>query len=105
MDGLVTDEETDVLLALAKKGLSRGGGSGGASILDLHSGALSKASPPTLFGLNELARKKICGQASIKGQPKPLFCGLDDRTNHQGLAVDSEPCFRHSPSCSISHQM
>ena len=41
MDDLVTVAESHKLLALAKKGLSKGGGNGGASILDLHSGALS----------------------------------------------------------------
>ena len=42
MDNVVTAQESDNLLALAKKGFAKGGGSGGASILDLHSGALSK---------------------------------------------------------------
>lgn len=41
-DSLVTDAEAALLLDLAKRGLSFGGSSGGASILDLHSGALSK---------------------------------------------------------------
>lgn len=41
-DSLVTAEEGQLLLNLAKTGLSFGGGNGGASILDLHSGALSK---------------------------------------------------------------
>lgn len=41
-DSLVTEQEANLLLDLAKKGLSFGGGIGGASILDLHSGALSK---------------------------------------------------------------
>ena len=41
-DGLVKDEEVHGLISLAKKGLAKGGSSGGASILDLHSGALSK---------------------------------------------------------------
>lgn len=41
-DDLVTLKEAHGLLALAKKGLAQGGGAGGASILDLHSGALSK---------------------------------------------------------------
>ncbi|XP_060591981.1 2-oxoglutarate and iron-dependent oxygenase domain-containing protein 3-like [Ruditapes philippinarum] len=41
MDNLVTEEEALYLLSLAKKGLSYGGSTGGASILDLHSGALS----------------------------------------------------------------
>jgi len=41
MDGLVTASEAHRLLDIAKKGLSKGGGSGGASILDLHTGALS----------------------------------------------------------------
>jgi len=42
LDNVVSDQESDSLLALAKKGFAKGGGSGGASILDLHSGALSK---------------------------------------------------------------
>lgn len=41
-DSLVIDKEVKILLDLAKTGLSFGGGNGGASILDLHSGALSK---------------------------------------------------------------
>lgn len=41
-DSLVTEQEANVLIDLAKKGLSFGGGSGGVSILDLHTGALSK---------------------------------------------------------------
>jgi len=40
-DDLVTVSEAHKLLDLAKKGLAKGGGNGGASILDLHSGALS----------------------------------------------------------------
>ncbi|KAL3875793.1 hypothetical protein ACJMK2_033709 [Sinanodonta woodiana] len=42
MDNLVSEEEAAYLLGIAKKGLQFGGSSGGASILDLHSGALSK---------------------------------------------------------------
>ena len=42
LDSVVTSQDTDNLLALAKKGFAKGGGSGGASILDLHSGALSQ---------------------------------------------------------------
>ena len=41
VDDLVTVDEAHKLLVLAKKGLAKGGGNGGASILDLHSGALS----------------------------------------------------------------
>jgi len=41
-DDIVTEAEAHALLNLAKKGLAQGGGAGGASILDLHSGALSK---------------------------------------------------------------
>ncbi|XP_060535901.1 2-oxoglutarate and iron-dependent oxygenase domain-containing protein 3-like isoform X2 [Cylas formicarius] len=40
-DQIVTAEEADVLLWLAKKGMSIGGSTGGATIMDLHSGALS----------------------------------------------------------------
>lgn len=41
-DSLVTEQEANTLIDLAQKGLSFGGGTGGVSILDLHSGALSK---------------------------------------------------------------
>jgi len=41
VDDLVSVEEAHKLLVIAKKGLAKGGGNGGASILDLHSGALS----------------------------------------------------------------
>ena len=44
LDNVVSEKESDQLLALAKKGFAKGGGSGGASILDLHSGAISKVS-------------------------------------------------------------
>ncbi|CAG0890271.1 unnamed protein product [Cyprideis torosa] len=40
-DQLVTEEEVDVLLSLAQKVMAKAGGSGGATIMDLHSGALS----------------------------------------------------------------
>lgn len=41
-DSLVNEAEAMLLLNLAKNGLAYGGSSGGASILDLHSGALSQ---------------------------------------------------------------
>lgn len=41
-DYLVTDQEAETLLDIGKRGFSLGGSDGGASILDLHSGALSK---------------------------------------------------------------
>ena len=41
VDDLVSEAEAHKLLDIAKKGLAKGGGNGGASILDLHSGALS----------------------------------------------------------------
>lgn len=41
-DSLATEQDVQQLLSLAKAGLEFGGSSGGASILDLHSGALSK---------------------------------------------------------------
>lgn len=41
-DKVISAREADDLLAIAKKGFKLGGSSGGASILDLHSGALSK---------------------------------------------------------------
>ncbi|KAG6801109.1 2-oxoglutarate and iron-dependent oxygenase domain-containing protein 3 [Apis mellifera caucasica] len=42
MDKLVLSTESDILLKIAVNGLNLGGSDGGASILDLHSGALSK---------------------------------------------------------------
>lgn len=42
IDTSVTNAEVDRLLEMAKTGMALGGSSGGASILDLHSGALSK---------------------------------------------------------------
>lgn len=42
MDNVVTSEEVDTMLNIVKRGLSYGGSSGGASILDLHTGAMSK---------------------------------------------------------------
>ncbi|XP_033736717.1 2-oxoglutarate and iron-dependent oxygenase domain-containing protein 3-like [Pecten maximus] len=42
MDDLVTESEARHLRGVAERGLALGGGEGGASILDLHSGALSK---------------------------------------------------------------
>lgn len=41
-DRLVTEQEAEMLLDIGKRGLSFGGSDGGASVLDLHSGALSK---------------------------------------------------------------
>lgn len=41
-DKLVSSTETDILLKIAVNGINLGGSDGGASILDLHSGALSK---------------------------------------------------------------
>lgn len=41
-DSLVTPQEVNALIGLAKRGMAFGGGSGGVSILDLHSGALSQ---------------------------------------------------------------
>lgn len=40
-DKVVSVKETEELLAFARKGLNMGGSSGGASIFDIHSGALS----------------------------------------------------------------
>ncbi|CAK1580916.1 unnamed protein product [Parnassius mnemosyne] len=41
-DTVISERESEELLQIAKKGLKYGGSSGGASILDLHNGALSK---------------------------------------------------------------
>ena len=41
-DKLVSGTEADYLLSIAKRGMAVGGSEGGATILDLHSGALSQ---------------------------------------------------------------
>lgn len=41
-DKLITEDEIKTLLQFAKAGLALGGSDGGASVMDLHSGALSK---------------------------------------------------------------
>jgi hypothetical protein len=41
-DKLVSGSEADALLSIAKRGMALGGSQGGATILDLHSGALSE---------------------------------------------------------------
>ena len=53
MDSIVDSWETDKILDLAKKGFAKGGGNGGASILDLHSGAFSKVS---FYNYHKLSR-------------------------------------------------
>ena len=41
-DKLVSNTETEILLKIASNGMNLGGSDGGASILDLHGGSLSK---------------------------------------------------------------
>lgn len=55
-DKLVSATETDVLLKLAINGMNLGGSDGGASILDLHSGALSKG--PGFMNLYDIKEAK-----------------------------------------------
>ncbi|CAH2087521.1 unnamed protein product [Euphydryas editha] len=54
-DKVISLRETEELLKIAQKGLKYGGSSGGASILDLHSGALSKGRHfVNVYKINEL---------------------------------------------------
>lgn len=54
-DQVVSERETEELLKIAQKGLKFGGSYGGASILDLHSGALSKGQHfVNIYKLNEM---------------------------------------------------
>ncbi|XP_034937435.1 2-oxoglutarate and iron-dependent oxygenase domain-containing protein 3-like [Chelonus insularis] len=56
-DKLVSATETDVLLKIAVNGINLGGSDGGASILDLHSGALSKGKGfINIYALEEAAK-------------------------------------------------
>lgn len=64
MDNVISNEEVNTMMALVKRGLSYGGSHGGASILDLHTGAMSKGvhfvnlyklvSPHRLLDIREL---------------------------------------------------
>lgn len=49
MDQLVSKEEAQILLEVAKSGFAYGGSTGGASILDLHTGALSLERLSSIF--------------------------------------------------------
>ena len=63
-DKLVSASETDTLLKLAKSGLKLGGSAGGASTLDLQSGALSKGTKfINIYKLEEA--KKIFNSADF----------------------------------------
>lgn len=63
-DKLVTSTESDVLLRLVTNGMSLGGSDGGATILDLHSGALSKGSKfVNIYALEE--KEKIFNAADF----------------------------------------
>ncbi|XP_066589500.1 2-oxoglutarate and iron-dependent oxygenase domain-containing protein 3-like [Prorops nasuta] len=63
-DKLITATETDVLLNVAINGLSLGGSDGGASILDLHTGALSKGTGfINIYSLQE--GKQFFNQADV----------------------------------------
>lgn len=56
-DKLISNSEVDVLLKIANAGLKLGGSDGGASILDLHSGALSMNKGFVNIYENEKAKK------------------------------------------------
>ena len=63
-DKLVSATESDILLKLATSGLNLGGSDGGASILDLHTGALSKGTG--FINIYELeAARKIFNNADF----------------------------------------
>lgn len=76
-DNVATEKESHELLTLAKKGLSKGGSDGGASILDLHSGALSKGAAfvdvykthPDLFAKDDFETYKCVLANAFKISP------------------------------------
>ncbi|XP_073968838.1 2-oxoglutarate and iron-dependent oxygenase domain-containing protein 3-like [Rhodnius prolixus] len=83
-DILITNEEADLLLDIAKRGLAHGGSDGGASILDLHTGALSKGKNfvslyqvnPNVFSSQDFAvyvrvRKKVQKAVALSFDIKP----------------------------------
>lgn len=67
MDSVVSKDEAKGLRELAEKGMSHGGGSGGATILDLHSGALSFGDKfINIYSLSAKEKEKIFTDQDFK---------------------------------------
>ncbi|XP_013404610.1 2-oxoglutarate and iron-dependent oxygenase domain-containing protein 3-like [Lingula anatina] len=97
MDHIVTREEAAKLLDVAKKGLSLGGSNGGASILDLHSGALSKGDKfVDIFSLQKTKSINIFTEDDFK-----LYTRVKDRIQHTITAefgIPREKLFLTNPT-------
>lgn len=90
-DSLANKDDVEVLLNLAKTGLSYGGGSGGASILDLHSGALSKGEAfVNIYNIPE-AREFLNSQALDTYRVSNSHAFLNNEVNHQITQI-SDSC-------------
>lgn len=94
-DKLVTVNEAQTLLNVAKRGISLGGSAGGASILDIHSGALS-------FG------EKFVNIYTLKGSDKfitapdlAIYKMVKNKIQHaiaENFGVDSESLYLTHPT-------
>ena len=67
MDGIINSDESEKLLNIALKGMSYGGSAGGPTILDLHSGALTRGQKfINIYKVFENQNKQIFTQEDFK---------------------------------------
>lgn len=96
-DSVVTKEEAARLQNIAKKGLSLGGSNGGASILDLHSGALSKGDS----FIDVFQAMRSLGRTLITEEDFRVYIAVKDKV-HSAIAnafqVDKDKLYLTKPT-------
>jgi len=96
-DSVVTAEEAAKLQNIAKKGLSLGGSNGGASILDLHSGALSKGDS----FVDVFQAMRSAGRSLITEDDFRAYISVKDKVHSaiaQAFQVDQDKLFLTKPT-------
>ncbi|XP_041362969.1 2-oxoglutarate and iron-dependent oxygenase domain-containing protein 3-like isoform X2 [Gigantopelta aegis] len=85
MDNLVADDDAKHLLGVAQKCLALGGSSGGASILDLHSGALSMGNSfVNIYRLMKSSKLRLLEEKDFK-----IYKKVKDQI-HDAIAAEFE---------------